>query len=224
MKIFSAKSLRIVSAVLPAVIILILLTSINAQERREPPSGAARPSPTGGGIPEAARQPSVRQRQYKIIEMERELAKVRTPDEEKLALAQIGEDFEKLQVINNRMMSATMRAVAPDYAHVAGTTSEIKMRANRMKDNLRLAKVEARKDGKGPVYNKAQDVGGLKANLLSLDGVIMSFIKNPIFTNPGVVNVSQAEKASRDLETILELTHLINKEAQRVAKSGGKNP
>ncbi|MBC8031241.1 MAG: hypothetical protein H7Z16_14095 [Pyrinomonadaceae bacterium] len=224
MKVFSAKSLRIVSAVLPAVFMLILLPSINAQERREPPSGAARPSPTGGGIPEAPRQPSIRERQYKIIEMERELAKVRTPDEEKLALAQIGEDFEKLQVINNKMMSVTMGASTPDYARVAETASEIKMRANRMKDNLRLAKVEAGKDEKGPVYMKAPDAGGLKTNLLSLDGVIMSFIKNPIFTNPGVVNVSQAEKASRDLETILEFSHLINKDAQRLAKSGGKNP
>jgi hypothetical protein len=224
MKIFRTKSARLISALAPAVIILILLPSINAQEKREPPNGAARPSPTGGGIPEAARQPSVRERQYKIIEMERELAKVRTPEQEKLALAQIGEDFEKLQVVNNCLMSATMRAVKPDYANVAETASEIRMRAKRMSDNLRLTKVEAGKDEKGAVYKKVQGAGGLKANLLSLDGFIMSFVKNPIFTNRGVVNVSQAEKASRDLETILELSNLINKDAQRLEKSAGKNP
>lgn len=222
MKIFSARSVHPISALLPAVIVLFLLPSINAQDRV--PTGAARPSPTGGAVPENARQPSVRERQNKIIEMEREVAKVRTPEEERLALAQIAEDFEKLQVINNRMMSATMRASAPDYANIADTTAEIKSRAKRMKDNLRLTKLEVGKDEKAPVYKKAQDAGGVKANLLSLDGVIMSFVKNPIFTNPGVVNVSQAEKASRDLEAILELSHLISKDAQRLGKPTGKNP
>jgi len=55
----------------------------------------------------------------------------------------------------------------------------------------------------------------MKASLLSLDGSIMSFIKNPIFKNSGVVDVEQAGKASRDLETIIELSNLINKDAQR---------
>lgn len=221
MKIFPAKSVHLISVLLP-LIVPVSLPSASAQDRA--PTGAARPSPTGGAVPESARQPSVRERQNKITEMEREVAKVRTPEEEKLALAQIGEDFEKLQIINNKMMSVTMRATTPDYPHIADTTAEIKRRANRMKENLRLARVEGRKDEKARAYKKAEDAGGVKANLLSLDGVIMSFIKNPIFTNPGVVNVSQAEKASRDLEAILELSHLINKDVQRLSKQTRKNP
>jgi len=75
--------------------------------------------------------------------MEREAAKPRTPEEDKLALAQIAEDCEKIQVINNRMMGATMRAVSPDYARLDEVTAEIERRANRMKENMRLAKVSA---------------------------------------------------------------------------------
>lgn len=223
MKSFSAKSISVSPIVLLVVSILLLLpASISAQP--EPPSGTARPSPTGGSIPEGPRHPSIRARQLMVLEMEREAAKVRTPEQEKLALAQIGEDYEKLQVINNKMMGTTMRAVAPDYARIAETTAEIKMRAKRMKENLRLSKVDPKKDEKGPDYKKAQDPGGLKASLVSLDGSIMSFIKNPIFKNPGVVNLEQAEKASRDLETIIELSNLINKDAQRLNKSAQKTP
>jgi len=221
MKIPSARSVQTASVLLPLVV-MVSLSSAGAQERV--PTGAGRPSPTGSAVPENARHPSVRERQNKITEMEREVAKVRTPEEEKLALAQIGEDFEKLQMINNKMMSATMRATTPDYPHIAETTAEIRKRANRMKENLRLAKVEGGKDEKASAYKKAEDAGGVKSNLLLLDGVIMGFVKNPIFTNPGVVNVSHADKASRDLETIRELSQLINKDVQRLSKQTRKDP
>lgn len=224
MKSSGARSSSLIRVMLLAFTTLLLVTPfISAQGRREPPSGSARPSPTGGTVPERTLQPSIRERQNKIREMELEATKVRTPEQEKLALAQIAEDFEKLQLINNKMMATTMPAAAPDYARVAETTAEIKMRANRIKDNLRLAKVPPNKE-KISGYKKAQDVSGLKANLLSLDGSIMSFIKSPIFQNPSVVEVEEAEKVSQDLESIIELSNLINKDTQKLSKSSEKRP
>lgn len=221
MKSFSAKSISVIPIVLLAVTILLMLpASINAQNDDRESHG--RPTPSGLNPPVQPRPPSIRERQFKVLEMEREAAQPRTPEEEKLALAQIAEDFEKIQVINNKMMGATMRAVAPDYARIVQTTAEIKMRAGRMKDNLRLSKADSREGEKSPSYKKAQDAEGLKASLLSLDGSIMSFIQNPIFKNPGVVDVEQAGTASRDLETIIELSNLINKDAQRLSKPGEK--
>jgi hypothetical protein len=217
MKSFSAKSISVIPIGLLVVTILLMLPpSINAQNDDRESHG--RPTPAGLSPPVQPRPPSIRERQFKVLEMEREAAKPRTPEEEKLALGQIAEDFEKIQVINNKMMGATMRAVAPEYARIAETTAEVKMRANRMKDNLRLSKVDSNEGEKRPGYKKAQDAEGMKASLLSLDGSIMSFIKNPIFKNPGVVDVEQAAKASRDLETIIELSNLINKDAQRLSK------
>jgi hypothetical protein len=223
MKSFSAKSISVIpTPVLAITILLMLPPSISAQNDDRESHG--RPTPAGLSPPVQPRPPSIRERQFKILEMEREAARPRTPEEEKLALAQIAEDFEKIQVINNKMMGATMRAVAPDYARIAETTAEIKMRANRMKDNLRLSKVDSNDGEKSPGYTKAQDAAGMKASLLSLDGSIMSFIKNPIFKNPGVVDVEQATKASRNLETIIELSNLVNKDAQRLSKPAEKTP
>ncbi|CAN5789692.1 hypothetical protein BH18ACI4_BH18ACI4_25990 [soil metagenome] len=65
--------------------------------------------------------------------MEREAAKPRTREEETLALAEVAEDFKRIQLINNRMMGATMSAAAPDYGSIAGTTGEIRKRAIRIR-------------------------------------------------------------------------------------------
>ncbi|HEV7744069.1 MAG TPA: hypothetical protein VGO56_03640 [Pyrinomonadaceae bacterium] len=226
MRSFSAKSsssvIRLV--LLAATISLLIAPAISAQTSGASPSGTARPSPTGGSVPEMARQPSIRERQMKITEMERAAAKVRTPEQEKLALAQISEDYEKIQVVNNKMMAATMPAASPDYGRVAEVTAEIKLRANRMKENLRLLKPDPRDSEKSPSYKKSQDAATLKANLLALDGSIMSFVKSPIFMNPAVVDVEQAAKASRELETVIEFSSLINKDAQKLKKLAEKTP
>ncbi|MEO8435230.1 MAG: hypothetical protein ABI596_10070 [Pyrinomonadaceae bacterium] len=186
------------------------------------PSGPVRPTPGGLKTPPAQRAPSIREREFKINEMEREAAKPRTSEEEKLALAQIAEDYERIQTINNRMMSTTMPAAAPDYASIADTTAEIRKRAKRMLDNLRLPKAEEEGPAKGPEHHKAADAAGIKAALLSLDGSIMSFIKSPIFKNTGVVEVEQATRARRDLEIIVEFSQLISKDAERLTKSSAK--
>ena len=62
----------------------------------------------------------------------------------------------------------------------------------------------------------------MKAALLSLDGSIMRFINNPIFKNPGVVEVEQAARARRDLDTIIEFSQLIKKDAERLSKPSEK--
>jgi hypothetical protein len=196
---------------------LLHSSSVSAQPR-QPASGKVRPSPTGGTVPEMPRLPSIRERQLKILEMEREAARARTPEEEKLALTEIAEDYEKIQVINNKMMGATMRAAVPDYARIAEVTSEIGRRANRMKENMRLPKALPNQNDEKASYKKPHDVSGMKANLLVLDASIMSFIKNPVFKNPDVLDVEQASKASRDLESVIELSNLINKDAQRLNK------
>jgi len=222
---------RLVTTLTPTIFTSLLVIAIvvcagspaAAQADRGTGPAVGRPSPNGTLQPvESARTPSIRERQYKLIEMEREAAKVRTPEQEKLALAQIAEDYEKIQIINNKMMSSTMRAAAPDYRSVADTMAEIKTRAVRMRENLRLAKTMVNEDEKRPAYKKADDAAGFKANLLLLDRSIMSFVGNPIFKNPSVIELEQAVKASSDLQMIVEFSQSIAKDAQRLGKASAK--
>jgi len=208
------KSISIIPALLVLVMQLLLAPPGNAQTGNPAP-----PAPAGPTTPPPA---SIRERQFKMLEMEREAAKPRTPEEETLALAQIAEDYKRIQVINNKMMSTTMPAAAPNYASIADTTAEIRKRASRLRDNLRLPQGASEKVMKPPEYKQAVDAARMKAALLSLDGSIMRFINNPIFKNTGVVEVEQAARARRDLDTIIEFSRLIKKDAERLSKPSEK--
>lgn len=181
------------------------------------------PRPTPDTTPnELLRPTSIRERQMVMRQMELEAARPRTAEEEKLALEQIADDYSKIQAINNKMMSVTMRATAPDYNFVGETIAEIRKRANRLKLNLRLPKPEPEKN-KQPQNAQATDVQSLKAALLSLDKAIMSFVGNPLFKNPDVVDVQQATRLSIDLETILEFSKSLQRDVERLERSSAKS-
>ena len=114
-------SIRIVSPIAALVILLTLAPPNKAQTGNRGNPG--QPAPTGPPPSSAPPAASIRERQFKMDEMEREAAKPRAPEEERLALAQIAEDFRRIQVINNRMMSAAMFTPTPDYGNIADTTA-----------------------------------------------------------------------------------------------------
>lgn len=135
---------------------------------------------------------------------------------DKLALAEIAQDFERIQLVNNRLLSTTIPAPALDYASITRSLGDIRTSANRLKSNLALGAL-SEKETKSKRRN-ANDADGVKANLLSLDRYITSFVSNQIFKNPDVVNVEQAKKASHDLETIIGLAEFISKDVERLKK------
>lgn len=142
---------------------------------------------------------------------------------ERLLYEQINEDFRRMQEVNNEMMRAVFQA-APgnpsntiDFKHLIRALTEINKRASRLKTNLRLPKEE---DELPPqttlnILNIAQ----LKSSLLMLDDLVMSFIDNPTFENPGVVDVEQSAKARRDLEGIVAYSRLIKEKAEKLEKT-----
>lgn len=205
-----------------SLIALLLLLSIPANVTGQ--SGNRNQAPPQPGSPKPGdelRPPSIRDRQFRMMEMEREVAQPLTPEEQKLALSQIAEDYKQIQVINNKMMAAVMGSDKPKYVNVIETLGEIRNRASRLKQNLGLANIEADKSPKVE-YKPAGTVKEMKSALLTLDGWIMSFVSNSMFKNPEVVDVKDAAKAKRDLELIIERSQLITKDADRLNKSSNK--
>ena len=142
----------------------------------------------------------------------REWALTHIPDEvnkrfkkEQVSLfAQIREDFTRLQVINNEMMQTVFVNRDIDRKLIVKTTSEINKRASRLSENLVLPRI----DEKASVQ-KADDTRNdrsLEARLLELDHCIMSFIENPLFKQPNVVDSQNASKARSDLNLIVRLS------------------
>jgi hypothetical protein len=136
-------------------------------------------------------------------------------------MPQIREDFKQLQVINNGLMKQVVTAKALDYKLIAQTVGEINNRAGRLKDNLALPQLQTTEDNarKGKTQEVAPDAAQLKAALFELDRLIMNFVTNPHFnSSPNTLAVAQADRAGRDLRSIITLSRALKKSAQQLGK------
>lgn len=197
--------------------LLLLAPAINAQGRPvPPPPGPIRPA-------EEMRPAPLSERQFIMMEMERRAAEPRTEEQQRLALAQIAQDYREIQVVNNKMMGTSIPSAAPNFMTIANSLEEIRKRASRLKENLRLAESKEKSPARAK-YKQVETTAELKSQLLILDESIMRLVKNPIFKNPDVVDVNEAAKARGELEFIIVTSQLIGKDANRLNKSEGKAP
>jgi len=147
----------------------------------------------------------------------REWALTHIPDEvnkhfkkEQISLfAQIREDFTRLQFINNEMMETIFVKRKVDLKLIAATTAEINKRAARLSENLVLPRFDDK--AKNQKHDDEGNHSGLQAGLLALDRGIMSFITNPLFKQPNVVDAQLALKARRDLDLIIRLSKQLKR-------------
>jgi hypothetical protein len=159
----------------------------------------------------------------------REWALTHIPDEvnkhfkkEQVSLfEQIREDFTRLQLINNEMMQTVFVKRNIDPKLIVKTTSEIHKRASRLSENLVLPRI----DDKASVQKSddSRNDRSLEASLLALDHCIMSFITNPLFKQPNVVDSQNALKARSDLNLIVRLSKELKTTMGNHSKAGGNN-
>ena len=223
MRVVISKPVSLIASLSAAAFVLLVAgpPAASAQGRTRP--SPRQPAPDAGKRPSGAPQPpSIRERQFKMHEMEREAARPRTPEEERLALAQIAEDFERIQAVNNKMMAAAFNAAAPDYGNIASVTAEMGKRAGRLKANLHLPP-PAEPEKKQPPPAAPPDAAALKKLLLSLDKSLMSFVKSPVFHSVNVIDAGAAAAARADLEAVIELSHFISKSAEKMSKAAAKH-
>ena len=154
-----------------------------------------------------------------ILRRLRDEAKAKKPAELelKLALAQIKEDFERIQIVNNTMMRAVSIGEALDYKQISEVAEEINKRAKRLKTNLVILDLEDGKKVQRPQV--ATDGEQVRTLLLMLNHLIKSFVTSPLFQNLKVTDVRQLAKARQDLADIIELSHSVRKSAEKLKKS-----
>lgn len=140
-----------------------------------------------------------------------------TDPRQKLTLvAQIKEDFNLIQVLNNEMIRAAFSEQAIDFESLSDKAADIKKRATRLKATIKLPPP---KDEKKSLEDQERNgPEQLKAALLLLRKSIGGFVNNPFFQHPGVVDVQLSAQASRDLQDIIELSDAIRKNAKRLDK------
>ncbi|HJQ32466.1 MAG TPA: hypothetical protein VJ866_09810, partial [Pyrinomonadaceae bacterium] len=137
--------------------------------------------------------------------------------EPRLALAQIREDFLRLQTVNNDLARAVAGGGELDLKLVAQSASEIKKRAERLKENLALP--EASGGEKPPAAAAPADVEQLRAALSRLDGIVLRFANG---LHAKGVRRSDAVASARlrlDLEAIIGLSERVKKGSEKMGKA-----
>ena len=133
------------------------------------------------------------------------------------ALAQMQEDFTRLQVINQRLGRAAIGSAALDLRFISKSASEIKKHAERLNTNLALPQSDP---GYQPrTSDPITSQGQIKSSILRLARVVFRFVDNPFFKEASVVDTELTTRARRDLEEIIELSEQLKKGSDRFEKA-----
>jgi len=120
------------------------------------------------------------------------------------ALAQVKEDFSRIQVANDNLYNSHSSSAPIDARAIAKTASEIRMRAKRLKENLALPRPAK---NVGPQANPPD----LRSSITMLSKLIESFVSNPMLSQKHVVDATLSLQAGRDLEDIISLSGELKK-------------
>jgi hypothetical protein len=133
---------------------------------------------------------------------------------------EVAEEFKQLQLVNYSLAGVADPQAALDYARVRRESAEVRKRAARLKGYLSLPEVE--ESQKQENVAEIQTPEALRSSVRRLDALVNSFVWNPVFQKPGVVDLEQSSKASRDLEDIIALSERIRRSAEELGKSLAK--
>ena len=139
--------------------------------------------------------------------------------EKRILLFTLKEDFRQLQIVELALMKRVFphspNNVEPiSQQEIRDCLSEIQNRARRLKTNLRLPEAKTERDTKESLASNTT----LSAGLLILDQVVVSFVDNPIFQQPLVLDAQMSVRAAGDLNKILGLTDSLRKLARQDKK------
>jgi hypothetical protein len=130
-------------------------------------------------------------------------------------MAQTEEDFNRILFLHNEIARALTSKNDLDYHFVSEATAEIKKRASRVQSSLALrpSPEETLELEKSPAPKDLP----LKDELIKLCHQIRSFVTNPSIENPNTINAEQMAKARKDLETVIQISERIKKDADKLS-------
>src|ERR1044072_4290369 len=130
----------------------------------------------------------------------------------KALMAQTEEDFPLILTLHNEFARVLSSKKDLDYHFLSDATAEIKKRASRVQATLGLHLAP------DDVPVKESSAPEMKDSLIKLCHEIRSFVTNPIIENPNLVDATQLTRARRDLESVIQLSILIKKDADKLGK------
>ena len=129
-------------------------------------------------------------------------------------MAQTEEDFNRILTRHNEIARALSANNTLDYHFISDATAEIGKRGSRLQSTLglHLSEEEGQNAEKVGDFKDSQ----MKDALIKLCKEIRSFVTNPIIENPNTVDAKQLTKARHDLESLIQLSGHIKKDADKL--------
>ena len=162
------------------------------------------------------READLRERQFLLRTMEPDRRPAARPTP-RLAMAQIREDFVRIQVLNNDLARAVSLGGALDLKLVSKSAAEIRKLAARLRDNLALP--ESAVDAESAGAKPAAPPEHLSPALSALDALVLKFADDLSSKGVYLLDAQSSAKARRDLESIIELSGWVKKSSEKLEKS-----
>ena len=176
------------------------------------PSG---PPPVDRVNTERARQQEMSSREWQLRNFGTEPNAPKDRRQVEALMAQTAEDFDRILTLHNEIARALTSNKDLDYHFVSDATAEIKKRASRVQSSLflRLKPEEALELEKSAAPKDLP----VKDELIKLCHQIRSFVTNPSIENPNTINADLMAKARKDLESLIQLSGQIKKDADKLS-------
>ncbi|HEY2964296.1 MAG TPA: hypothetical protein VGJ37_17870 [Pyrinomonadaceae bacterium] len=136
-------------------------------------------------------------------------------------MEQTEEDFNRILTLHNEFARLLTASKPIDYSFISEASAEIKKRASRLQSTLALHQLLA----ETPVVENSDELNDsqMKDTLIRMCKQIRSFVTNPVIENPNTVDAKQLSNARRDLESVIQLSGHLKKEATRKHKTTALN-
>ncbi|HJT29442.1 MAG TPA: hypothetical protein VJ784_18660 [Pyrinomonadaceae bacterium] len=172
----------------------------------------AGPPPVDRRNNDRIRQQEMSQREYNLRNFGTQPESPKNDRQLKALMAQTEEDFTRILTLHNEIARALASKKDLDYHFVSEATEEIKKRATRVQSTLRLHL----SPDDAPI--KEHSDAEMKDSLIKLCKEIRSFVTNPIIENPNTVDAVELPRARHDLESLIQLSGIIKKDADKLIK------
>ena len=169
------------------------------------------PPPTNKVNTERMRQQEMSRREYDLRNFGNESTAPKDKRQVEALMAQTEEDFTRILTLHNEIARALTSKNDLNYQFVSDATAEINKRASRVQHSLALGV----SDEETSKLEKSKDEP-IKDSLIKLCNQIRSFVTNPSIENPNTINVEQMKKARLDLESLIQLSGRIKKDADKL--------
>ena len=195
---------------LMTALILLLLCAAPVVAQSSPP-GSPPPIDRRNNA-DRIRQQDISRREYQLRNFGNEPNRPKDDRQLKALMEQTEEDFTRILTLHNEIARALSSKKDLDYHIVSEAMIEIKKRATRVQSNLGLGLAS----DEAPIKEKSDPE--IKDSLIKLCKEIRSFVTNPIIESPNTVDADDLTRARRDLESLIQLSALIKKDADHLNK------